>query len=308
MAQEWGDSADGTPGLLQEGSFGGVKFDFVSVRDSGSNDIDEQKMKGRQGSKIDPRGRNSGRWDILAVIIEDDYPQKMFDLVNKLDDGGVVKEFVHPIFGSRQASCPSFTVNHDAEDARDSCTISISLVESVDEEFDLVARTNTTPARANAVRSLLDQVLVALSAFEAALEVQNQPAVLEVMGAVNAMQGVADSLEATGDELTNLAISSTTNGALDKVNVAAVTLADYESTEQYDLVAALLEAGNALRDLAAGLLEQRPPLSTHDVVADTNHLQLAHDLEADAEELLTLNSFPDPSLIPAGFRLLRYAV
>lgn len=300
MAQEWDD-------ILQEGSFGGVKFDFVSVRDGGSNDIDEQKFRGKSGGKIDPRGRNSARWDILAVFIEDDYPEKMYDLVNQLDDGGKVKEFVHPIFGSRQASCATFTVNHDAEDARDSCTVQISLVESIDEEVDLVPRTNTTPARANAVRSLMEEVLAALSAFEAALEVQNQPAVLAVMGAVNAFSGIVDSLEATGEDLSNVAIQASANGGLAKADEAIALIADYESTEQYNLSAALLEMSHALADMAQGLVEQRPPLSTFTVSADTNLLQLAHDLGADAEELLALNSFPDPSLIAAGFKVLAYA-
>lgn len=300
MPQEWDD-------LLQEGSYGGVKFDFVNVRDSGSADIDEQKFRGRNVAKIDPRGRNSSRWQIVAIIIEDDYPEKMFDLVNQLDDGGKVKEFVHPIFGGRMASCPSFEVIHDADDARDSCTISISLVESGDDDADLISRTNTTPARANAVRSFMDDVLVALSAFAAASEVQNSPYALEVMGAVNAIGGIVDELEQTGEDLSNIAITASANGGLAKVDAAVSAIADYDSTEQYDLSAALLGLGKALTDLAQGLIEARPPLSFVSVAADTNLLALAHALGADAEELLALNSFPDPSLIPAGFQLMAYA-
>lgn len=300
MAQEWGD-------LLQEGSYGGVKFDFVSVRDGGSNDLDEQKIRGKAGGKVDPRGRNSSRWDILAVIIEDDYPDKMFDLVNQLDDGGKVKEFVHPIFGSRQASCANFSVNHDAEDARDSCTISISLVESIDEDVDLVARTNTTPARANAVRTAMEEVLAALSAFTAAIDFRNNSYVVEVMGAYNAVAGIVEELEATGDDLSNVSVQATANGGLTAIDTAVETLADYDSTEQYDLSAALLSMGNALTEMANGIIEQRPPLSVVEVPATTNLLSLAHALGVDPEELLNLNSFPDPSEIPAGFKVQAYA-
>jgi prophage DNA circulation protein len=300
MGQEWSE-------MLQEGSYGGVKFDFVSVRDEFSNDTDQQKFPGAKGTKIIARGRNSTRHELLAVIIEDDYPEKMFDLVNQLDDGGKVKSFVHPIFGETQAACERFTVNHDAEDARDSCTISITLVEDLIEDLDLVSRTNTTPARANAVRSLGDQVLEALSTFQAALEIQNSEIGLAVTGAVNAASGMADELEATFEDLSTLAIQTKSNGALTECDEAIELVADYETQEQYDLGAALRDMASALRELAQALIESRPPLSIHAVVADTNLLQLAHDLGDDPEELLALNSFEDPSLIPAGFKIMRYA-
>jgi hypothetical protein len=64
---------------------------------------------------------------------------------------------------------------------------------------------------------------------------------------------------------------------------------------------------SAVKDLGQDLVEARPPLSAQKVVADTNLLSLAHDLGEDAEELLTLNSFPDPTDIKAGFEVLRYA-
>ncbi len=300
MGQEWDE-------ILQEGSFDGVKFDFVSVKDTFANDIDAQKFPGKKGTKRVGRGRNGAQYDILAVIIEDDYPDKMFSLVNALDNGGEVKKFVHPIFGEMDAVCERFTVNHDAEDARDSCTISISLAEELIEDLDLVSRTNTTPARANAVRSLAEDVLAALSTFEAALEIQNSEIGLAVMGAVNAANGIADSLEATFEDLSTLAIQTTANGGLAACDEAVVLLADFATTEQYDLCAAVQAMASALRDMAEALIETRPPLSEHAIVADTNLLQLAHDLGDDAEELLALNSFPDPSLIPAGFKIMRYA-
>jgi prophage DNA circulation protein len=299
MPQPWDD-------ILQEGSYGGVKFDFVSVRDEFSNDTDQQKFPGAAGTRIVPRGRNSARHEITAIILDEDYPEKMYDLVAQLDDGGKVKSFVHPIFGETKAACERFTVNHDAEDARDSCTISITLVEDLIEDLDLVSRTNTVPALGNAVRSLATEALEALSTFQAALEIQNSEIGLAVTGAMNAATSLSESLEASFEDLSTLAIQASTNGVLAQVDEAAALLADYESTEMYDLSAAVLATGNAVRDMTTAIIEARPVLSTFTVLADTNLLQLAHDFGQDPDELLTLNSFADPSLIAAGTQWLGY--
>ncbi len=300
MGQTWEE-------ILQEGAFGGVKFDFVSVRDDQSNDLDQQKYPGKDGSRIVPRGRNSATFDIMAIVIEEDYPEKMYDLIAQLGDGGVVKKFVHPIFGELNASCARFTVNHDVEDARDSCTIAISLIEAIDEDTGPVAAKNTTPARANAIRSLGTEVLEALSAFQAALDIQNSQIGLAITGAVNAAEGMAAEMEASFSDLSTLVIQATANGVLAEIDEAVALVADYDTTECYDLSAVTLSMGHAVRDMANELIEQRPPLSTFICPDDTNILQLAHDNGQDADELLTLNSFPDPSLILAGTKWRGYA-
>lgn len=300
MSQTWEER-------LQEGSFSGVRFDFVSTKDDHTNDIDEQNFPGRAGTHAVPRGRRGTSIDVMAIFIEDDYPEQMEKLIAKLDDGGVVKKLVHPVFGEINAACKRFTVQHDVDDAIDTGSITITFVEDNGAESGPRAVTNTTPARANSVRSLADSVLVALSTFQAALDVQNSEIGLAVTGAVNAASSIADSLEASFDDLSTLEVQATTNGGLALCDEAVVLLADYETTEQYDLAAAMLEMSHALRDLAQDIIDQRPPLSVYAVPADTNLLQLAHDLGADAEELLTLNSIPDPSLIPAGFKVQAYA-
>ena len=300
MGQLWDD-------MLYEGSFGGVKFDFVNAKDDHTNDLDEQKLPNKPGTHVLPRGRVGTTFDIMAIFIEDDYPEKMYELVAKLDDGGVVKKFVHPVFGEFNAACKRFTVQHDSDDAADSGSITATFIEDNNAEAGPVAVKNTTPARANAVRSFGDQVLVALSTFQATLDVENSEIGLAVTGAVNAAESIADSLEADFDELSVLEVQATTNGGLAACDEAVALLADYESTEQYDLAELLNAMSGALRDLAQEIIDQKPPLSIFEVPADTNLLALAHYLEADPEELLTLNSFPDPSLIPAGFKVNAYA-
>jgi prophage DNA circulation protein len=296
MAQLWDD-------LLQEGSFGGVRFDFVSARDDGSNTLDKQSFPGRTGQRVEGRSNNGDTISVLAVFVEDDYPETMDDLLAKLRDP-TPQRLVHPVRGELKASADTWSVQHEAED-RDSATVSITFAVHTDGDG-LTAAKDTSPARANAVRSLATQVLEALSAFQASLEVQNSEIGLAVMGAMSAATDIADSLEAQGDQLSAIAVQAESNVGLAKADEAIALLADYSTTEQFDLSAALLQMAHALEALAQDLINQRPPLSTFAVQADTNLLQLAHDTGQDPEELLALNSFPDPSLIPAGSKFVAY--
>jgi prophage DNA circulation protein len=306
MAATWSD-------ILQDGGYDGVKFEFVRSTLEGGNDIDQQTFPNRAGQKIKGRGRKGRRFRILAIFVEDDYPDTMNALLAKLENGGVPKEFVDPIFGSMQASVENFTVTHDADDASDAATIDISLVEDTNGEQGLKAITNTTPARANAVRAGVTNVFAALSALQAATEVQNDPHVLEVVGLVNAATSatstMADSLEATGDQLSAPAVQQQANAALASIDLAVSSNADYDSIESYDLGAALLAMSAAASGLAQDLIEAKPPLQIFVVRADTNLLALAFDLYGDssrAEELLALNSLPDPAFIPVGWKVQAY--
>jgi prophage DNA circulation protein len=303
MGQNWEDT-------LLEGSFDDVTFDFVSAREEHANDLDIQKFPGRPGQRVVGRANSGTRFEIMAVFIEDDYPEVMNDLIAKLKNGGVPKKFIHPIFGSFQASAERFAVHHDAED-RDSGTIQISFQEHTDGAAGPTKTTNSTPAKANKVRSLGTQVLQALGTFQENVDfITTNDYVVEVEGAVAAAQSTADSLEATGDQLSSTAISSMANSVISKTDDAIETLADYETTEQYDLSAALLAMAAALTELAELLIENRPPLQTFKVVADTNLLQWVFDRYGDPSrvaEVLGLNSFPDPMLIPAGFDVVAYA-
>jgi prophage DNA circulation protein len=248
---------------------------------------------------------------VLGIFIEGDYPDTMNDLIAQLDDGGVPKDFVHPIFGTFKASCERWSVVHDVEDAADSATIQISFAEHTDEVQGPVAVTHTTPAKANSVRALAEQVTAALATFQEATEALSTNAyVVQVNDAIEAAQGLADTLEETAADLSALEIQKTSDAALSVVNEAVEAGADYDSTEAYDLGAAVLSMSSAMSELAKGLIEVKPPLIPRRVEADTNLLALAHDVYGDssrADEMLALNNIPDPSLIPAGFAYVAYA-
>jgi prophage DNA circulation protein len=295
--------------ILQVGSFDGVTFDFVSARDEGGNTLDAQAFPNKNGAFIQGRARNGRRFSVLAIFIEDDYPDTMNQLIAKLENGGAPKRFVHPVRGEFMAACEHFTVTHDAEDAADSATVQIDFVEHTDDTQGPKAVTGTTPARANAIRSAVTDVLVALSAFQEATEVQNNAYVLQVTAAANAASDIADSFESTGDELSALDIQKQANATLSIIDTAVATGSDYDSTEAYDLGAAVLAMSSTVSTMAQDLIEAKPPLQVFTVRADTNLLQFVHDLYGDsdrADEVLALNSIPDPSLIPAGTKLSAY--
>lgn len=296
--------------ILQVGSFDGVVFDFVRATLEGGNTLDQQQYPNRSGTFIQGRARNGRRFQIMGVFIEDDYPDTMNQLIAKLENGGTPVDFVDPVFGTFKASCDHFVVNHDIEEAADSATIEITILEHTEGNVGTAGVKNTTPARANAVRSRVTDTLVALSAFQEATEVQNNTYVLQVEGAMNAASSIADSLEATGDELSALDVQKQGNDTLATVDVAVAAGADYDSAEAYDLGAAVLAMSSAVAGLVQDLIDAKPPLQVYVIPADTNLLAFAHDLYGDssrADEVLALNNIPDPSLIPAGFRMSAYA-
>jgi len=295
--------------ILQVGKFDGVQFDFVRATLEGGNTLDQQMFPNKPGAFVQGRARNGRRFDVLGIFIEDDYHDTMNQLIAKLENGGAPKEFVDPVFGSFMAACERFLVTHDADDAADSATIQITFVEHTDGAQGPKAITNTTPARANAVRSAVTDVFVALSAFQAATEVQNNDYVLQVTAATNAASSIADSLEATGDDLSALDIQKQTNATLATIDAAVSTGANYATTEAYDLGAAVLAMSSSVSTMAQELIEAKPPLQLFTIVADTNLLAFVFDLYGDssrADEVLALNSIPDPSLIPAGSKVQAY--
>lgn len=295
--------------MLQEGKFDGVRFDFVRSTVEGGNTIDEQELPNVNGQQNQGRGTNGRKFSILGIFIEEDYPDTMDALIAKLENGGAPKEFVDPVFGSFQASCKRWTVTHDADDASDSATIQLDFAVHASGVQGPRAVTNTTPARANALRSSVTEVLVALSAFQAATEVQNNEYVLQVQGAATAASSIADKLEQTGDQLSAPDVQQQANATLAIIELAVESGSDYDSTEAYDLGAAVLAMSSGVSGLAQDLIDAKPPLGIQVVRADTNLLALAFDLYGDssrADELLALNSIPDPAFIPVGFKVLAY--
>ncbi len=320
MASKWDD-------FIQEGKYKGVRFDFVSAREQYSNALDVQTFPNRNGATIVPKARNPVRLEVMAVFIEDDYPDQMYELqrkLNKAEPG----ELVHPIYGPIQASAESYTVTHDAEDA-DSGTIQIQFIEhTTDPKFtwnalpSRAAKANETRGDAeqvnidvgNYVQNILDQQTELYSNAVALSSVIYFQAVAigdQCMEAAALASAAADLLEEDGEQLSFLELQAAANGVLAAANAAVAVLADYETQESYDLSRSLLLMAAATGELATLIANSKPPLTIVYVQADIPLLSWVHAFYGDSErtgEVLSLNSIEDPLLLKAGTQLRVYAV
>jgi prophage DNA circulation protein len=313
--------------FIQEGSFKGVRFDFVSAREQHANILDVKRYPARDGAVVEKRAREPLRISIMAVFIEEDYPSQLWALSEKLDDG-TPGELVHPIHGTIQAACESHEVSHDAEEA-DSGTISITFIEHtastglVFQDRPSVAsvasetRTASAEVITNAdalLAETLDQLLETVSnavALASAVYAEVYNLVQACIAVANLVSTTADQLEADGDTMSALEIQADANQALSDVDEQIKAVADYETTAAHDLGRSLLNAAGRLGDLAEIYISQKPPLTLVTVEADISLLAWVHARYQDSSrvnEILALNSIPDPLLIPAGTQLRAYAV
>ncbi|AIK14271.1 hypothetical protein GZ59_24740 [Pectobacterium atrosepticum] len=118
----WADS-------LQDGSFRGVKFDVINVRDSAQRDIAQHEYPNLDGADIQDLGLKPHSSQIQAVVWGDDYETRLQSLLDALRKPGAA-ELIHPVFGAMPNMLAAvFQVNHDAENVN-YCTIDIQFVQS----------------------------------------------------------------------------------------------------------------------------------------------------------------------------------
>lgn len=316
--------------FIQEGSFRGVRFDFVSARESHSNTLDAQAFPNRDGQRVVARARNGLRLRVLGIFIEDDYPATMRQLVEALDNPAP-GELVHPIHGTIQASADTFEVIHDAEDP-DSATIDITFAEHTVVQNTVFQSIPTVAGKASEARTAADDTVTNANAFvedtlRNLMDTMSEAVALgslayatayntgqACIAAAQVASTVADQLEAAGDTLSALEIQATTNTALTALDAQVSAVADYTTEAAHDLGRALLSAASALGELAQLYISQKPPLVVSTVVADISLLAWCHakGLElgttVDVADVLALNSIADPLLILAGSELRHYGV
>ena len=319
MALKWEE-------FLQDGSYKGVTFDFVSAREQGGNELDVQVFPGRNGARVQKRRRKELRIDVMAVFVEDNYPENMLDLLNKLSDG-TPGELIHPVFGSIQASAESFTSIHDAEDP-DSGMIQITFVEDTPDAEKVFTQKNTVAGKASETRANADQVNTNAAAYveQVVSEIEEAVSLAVALGSVAYAEAVntaelctsaaaeasiaADTLEQDGDAMTSASIQSLVNSTLAGIDAAVLALGDYTTEQASDLETSLLAMAASLDELALALLSLKPPLITVMVEATIPLLAYAHAVYGDssrAEELLLLNDLDDPLVIPVGTLMRQYA-
>lgn len=309
MASQWED-------FLQPGSYKGVEFDFVSTTDKGGQDLDVQEFPGRDGNAIQPRSTKGKRHEIEAIVIEDDYPDVMNDLIEQLDEVSV-GEFVHPVFGSSQCAVEEYTVRHAVEDGRDCAVISITFVEHTDQTTGV--ETDTVPALANGVRSDADELYSALSDVLEP-DFSATPAVKAAAATALAIPAdattAANDLEAGSGDISVAEVSSRVNSIRSRIDSAAQAMSDYSNPEMYAAGLGLTALAFSLSSLGNSIIESRPPLVERTVRADIPLLtwvqmqypkQASADLADRVDEIVGLNDIPDPLNVPRGTKLRCYA-
>jgi prophage DNA circulation protein len=302
--------------IIQYASFRNRSFEFLSSRDDFGNEHDAQELYARNGARHQFRNAAPRRISCTVPIIEEDYPDKMFDLLEALPGGPA--ELIHPIFGAMQAVALTWTVTHDPEDGVDCATIQIEFQEDIGDKT--VTRTQSTvAARTGLVRYQAELARDAAANYRGwveALEMAGLIASIVASGpdavdlAINDAIACAELLEEMREDYSVLEIQTRINATLGKIQSVIDRAADFESVEQYELSVNLTGIANALERLGDELANQKPPLVTFKVENDTPLVQWVFDTYGDPEridEVMALNTISDPLRIAAGAELKGYA-
>lgn len=316
MAKRWID-------FLQEASFGGVVFDMVSVEDLFANGIELFQYDGRNGGPVGDHGEEHVQHQVVAVFCDDEYPEKMFELVAKIREGGV-QEFVHPIWGSSKCVCKEGRLRHDSNDAIDYALLQLTFVEHTEDPA--YREKTTTQARANEVRTQAEAAIASATAFssELALDAQASPALIDAAAAaVSAAQAgitAANALEDSAGDMNVDEILVTANDVATRTNAVLAAIVDWTTPAQYALARDLTAMAEALRLFAGALIEAKPPLLEVQIDRDTPLLAFVHErfaasgdvsreeLARRVDEVFAMNEIEDPLVLPAGKRVKTYAV
>jgi prophage DNA circulation protein len=301
--------------LLQQGSWKGIAFEFVSVADKHSRDLDRQRFPLRPGANIEDRTRNELEITVRAVFEGDDYPETMNKLIAAIDEGGV-GELVHPVFGTIQAACTPAEVRHDAEDGCDFATVEMTFVEHTESAF--VFQDTSLASSANMVRTAEAAVDTAIAqlldpdALAAMPDEDEARAACTLAAEANvAAETVATDIETNVDDLSASDITAAVNGVLLAIDTAQTQIANYTTPEAYGLGRALIGLSSAVSEMATLAIEMKPPLiQAPPTTEPMSLLEWVHRRYGDssrAEEVLRLNSIPDTFSIPAQARLWCYA-
>lgn len=315
--------------FIQTGSYDGIAFDFVSTQDEHARIYDRQTMPNRDGAFIEDRARDGLVFDILAIFVEDDYPDVMNKLIANIDAGGI-KTFVHPIFGSFKALVTRAIVSHNADDAIDSATVQLHVEEHTEKAAGLKSTKTSIAAKASAVRDGVLAALNTITLFGAAIDLlANAPgtvssadqavvdqAVSDGTVACTLASAAADAFEQSADEMSADEVQAQASGVLTKCaavadSLSSFTVGDTPVPEQYDYVQALVALAAQIEDLATTAAAGRPALTRYTVEADTSLIMWVYAKYGDSsrvDEVLALNPWiADPLLLLAGSEVTAYA-
>ena len=131
--------------LLHPTSIGGVSFPSTIVKTSNSKALALHMYPNRDGARIENMGANPRKFSIRAVMTNNVYPSNLEDWpagdlfptqFTKLEDVlniNLVQKFVHPIYGNTFVMVDSWEVEVDGDKPRDGVFVSISLIETIND-------------------------------------------------------------------------------------------------------------------------------------------------------------------------------
>lgn len=315
--------------FIQTGSYAGIAFDFVSTQDEHSRVFDRQQIPNRDGVFLEDRAADGRTTDVLAIFVEDDYPDVMNQLIAAIDAGGV-REFVHPIWGKTKALITRASAAHNADESIDSATMQLHVEEHTESAQGPRATRTSIAAKAGALRDGVLAVFNAITIFAAAVDALEaagttlsgaqqavvDQAIADGTAAANLSADAANAFEQSADTMSADEVQAQTNGALTKCDAVSQGLSSFTTAaaplpEQYDFAQAVVELAAQVSDLARTAAAGKPALTTYTVEADTTLLAWCHAKYGDssrAGEVLALNSWiSDPLLLPRGSEVTAYA-
>lgn len=294
---------------LPQAEFDGVVFPVISVRLAHGSAMAMHKFPHRPGQIIEPTGRDPIAGQMVAPMF------------SSLDDGNgrtahwpsgiqLLREkaqqqkpgrCVIPPFGTLERAYIKIDESYDAAH-RDGAYVTISFVEDT---TDLVAK-GTAPSAASKIPSLafdLDTHLAALAlALSQRLEDGLGNGFPDFATACGALLAMKDQAEASINN--RIEMASRMVGALDDVLRAAKdTLSDPVAWETRDLVLNLKDAVTTLAD-DSGVVAAK--LKTFTAAAAMSAADVASATANSVQEIIDLNSLPDPGDIAAGEVLVVY--
>lgn len=114
---------------LLEASFGGIRFDVISIEDTAERALAEHAYPYLDGSDFEDHGFNPRTIPLEAIFYGGDYEKRLQDFLKELDKPGA-RELVHPVFGSiKNAQLRRKRVRHEADNV-DQAAVSLEFVES----------------------------------------------------------------------------------------------------------------------------------------------------------------------------------
>lgn len=270
---------------LFDASFDGIAIHLLDIDDDLSRTTIRHEYPNTDGAHVVDTGAAPRTCDCSVVFMDDEQGTSIEHAKRLLAAfDGEAKLFVHPIHGSWMAKPEGVHLRANASE-RDYMTMQVTFVE------DGVDVTREDLAASPSARASVDDAAAELT--------RRAPTTTgeDAIAAADSWESPTVSAQQINRDLSHLA--NQIQQETDRLELAA-DVANYPTIRAYQLL------HNNLRNLAAAVIASRPKLTSYTVPVSGPVLAVAQQLYGGraaierADELLELNSLPDPAWIPEG--------